>query len=82
MKTLLLLASFLIPLGMAACADDGTETYHNAVTGEACAPDHTFTPLSAHHEPHPGCDANRCCVDVKGCDGGHYEPDAQIIDPP
>ena len=36
----------------------------------------------SHHEPHPGCDANRCCVDVKGCDGGHYAPDAEIIDPP
>lgn len=82
MKKLLLLASLLLPLGMAACADDGDATYHNAITGEVCSPDHTFVPLSSHHVPHPGCDDNHCCVDVPGCDGGH-EPDAsEIPNPP
>jgi hypothetical protein len=85
MKTLLILASLLVPLGMAACADDGEGTYHNAVTGAICSPDHTFVPRSAHHERHPGCDDRGCCQDVKGCDGGHgWDPDAAppIENPP
>ncbi len=83
MKTLLLLATFLVPLGMAACADDATTTYHNAVTGDECTPNPTFEGRSAHHAKHPGCDDSGCCEDTKGCDGGHVsEPDAPLIENP
>ena len=68
MKTLLLLATFLVPLGMAACADDATTTYHNAVTGDECTPNPTFEGRSAHHAKHPGCDDSGCW----GSDGTRY----------